>query len=100
MEVLKELKELLIKERDELLKFPIGSADELLKIEEEKRELLLKISALKPEELKPHVETVREIKELHAQVKELIVANLTFIEEIFKELKGGEETYTKLLKRG
>jgi len=91
-ETLKRLKELCRKERELLIKFPLGEPEEFLSLQEEKRELLLKLSSLEAEELEPFKELIEEIKEVQELSKPLLLSNLSFIEEVLGEL-APRETY-------
>ncbi|RKQ61731.1 hypothetical protein C7457_1176 [Thermovibrio guaymasensis] len=94
-ETLEELKRVCQRERELLIKFPQGDPEEFLSLQEEKRKLLTKLSQYDLEEIKPFEEIVREIKEIQESVKALLLSNITFIEELFKELfPSSGETYT------
>jgi hypothetical protein len=94
MEVLKEFKEVLLKEKELLINFPAGRVEELKELLKRKEELLEEIKKLGKEELLPHRETLKEIDSLQQEVKALVVSNLSFIEKVFRELSGKGETYT------
>jgi len=63
-------------------------------IQERKKELLLKLSQLDREDFKEHLELVEEVKGLHEEVKALLLNNISFLGELFKELSNNE-TYAK-----
>jgi len=94
MEVLKEFKEVLLKEKELLINFPAGRVEELRELLKRKEGLLEEIKKLGKEELLPHRETLKEIDSLQQEVKALVVSNLSFIEEVLRELSGKGETYT------
>lgn len=89
---LKRLKELYERERELLVRFPLGEPDEFLALQEEKRELLLELSSHTPEEFEPYRELVEEIARLHEVVRSLLVSNLSFIQELLGEVFP-KETY-------
>jgi len=94
VEILREFKEILLQEKALLISFPAGRVEELRELLKRKEELLKEIRKLGKDELLPHRESLREIDSLQQEVKTLIVSNISFIEEIFRELSGKGETYT------
>jgi len=91
---LKELVELLKEEKKSLLSFTLENPESFTKLQERKKELLLKLSQLDREDFKEHLELVEEVKSLHEEVKALLLNNISFLEELFKELSNNE-TYAK-----
>lgn len=95
-EMLLKLKTLLEKEKKLLLSgIKSGEeADRLQGIEEEKLHLLSKIAKLSKEDLIPFINLLREIETVNAEVKDLLINNLNFLENLMKELfPEGEATY-------
>ncbi len=76
MEVLELLERL--KERELLLKFPLGDPEAFLSLQEKKRELLLKLSSFNYCDFEPYADLVKEVKELQDQIKPLLLSNLFF----------------------
>ena len=96
-ELLKKLEELLLEEKNLLLKGVKGKeeAEKLEAIEKEKLEVLSSISQLEPNQFKEHVETVRRVELLNKEVEALLLNNLLFVESILKEIfPERDTTYT------
>jgi len=86
--LLTSLEKLLLKEKELLLKGikSTKEAQEIEKIEEQKLEVLSKIAQLNEEELKPFKEKVKVLSSLNAEIKNLLINNMNFLESIMKEL--------------
>ncbi len=80
------LKNILEKERELLLKFPLGEPKEFLELQEEKREVLSKLSHFEEKDFKDLKELVKEVKELNEEVRALLTNNYSFIRELLEEL--------------
>ncbi len=81
-----KLKSILERERELLLKFPLGEPQEFLELQKEKRKVLSKLSSLEKKDFSDLKELVKEIKELNEEVKALITNNYSFIKELLEEL--------------
>ncbi len=85
-ECLLRLKSILERERETLLKFPLGEPKEFLKLQEEKREVLSKLASFEGREFKDLKELVREVKELNQEVKALLINNYSFTKELLDQI--------------
>ncbi len=93
--LLDELEKSLKQERELLLKFPLTNPEQILKIQEEIRKVLYELSKLPKEAFAGKENKLRRILELNARVSSLISNQLSFLEDLEKEVFGETLTYEK-----
>lgn len=95
-ELLKELKELLLKEKDCIIKAinDPSATEELNRITLKKQEILSKIAQFNPEDFKEFKELVQEIQQLSKNNMILAESNLKFIESVFESIFEETSTYS------
>jgi hypothetical protein len=97
-DLIKRLENLLEKERDLLLKFPISDADQFIKIQEEIKETLYKLSQFPKEELMDKTDELINISKLNSSISSLLINQLSFLEELEREIFGESLTYSEKAK--
>jgi len=94
-ELLNELERLLEQEKELLLKFPITSPEQILEIQEKVRKILYELSKFPKETLLSETERLVKLSELNARVSSLVLNQLSFLEELEREIFGELLTYEK-----